>query len=207
MREKLLIAIDGPSASGKGTLSKLLSEKFNIPYLNTGGLYRATARKCTEQNIDLNDEVSICKIAKTLTQVDADNPLNFNEDIGKNASIIAKIQCVRDVLFKFQKDFASQDSGAVLDGRDIGTVICPNANYKFFVIASTEERANRRYKEMIEKGKNVDYTTILQQLKERDINDTNRTASPFKKADDAIVIDTTGKNITEVFNYVLKFIK
>ncbi len=207
MKKRLLIAIDGPSASGKGTLAKLLSEKFNIPHLNTGGLYRGTARKCIENNIDLNNEKAVCNIAKTLTKDDVDNPLNFTEDMGGKASIVAKIQCVRDALFQFQRNFANQDDGAILDGRDIGTVICPDADYKFFVIASVEERAKRRYKEMLEKGKQSDYETILQQLKDRDEKDMNREASPFKKADDAILIDTTNKNIQEVFEYVLSFIK
>ena len=207
MRKRLLIAIDGPSASGKGTLSHLLSKKFNIPHLNTGGLYRGTARKCIENNIDLSDEKAVCEIAKTLTKEDVDNPLNFTEDMGGNASTVGKIQCVRDALFQFQKDFANQDGGAILDGRDIGTVICPDADYKFFVIASAEERAKRRYKEMLEKGKEADYNVILQQLKDRDEKDMNREASPFKKANDAILIDTTDKSIQEVFEYVLGFIK
>lgn len=207
MRKRLLIAIDGPSASGKGTLSDLLSKKFNIPHLNTGGLYRGTARKCIENNVDLNDEKAVCEIAKTLTKEDIDNSLNFTEDMGGKASIVAKIQCVRDALFQFQKNFANQEGGAILDGRDIGTVICPDADYKFFVIASAEKRAERRYKEMLEKGKKADYNIILQQLKDRDEKDMNREASPFKKADDAILIDTTNKNIQEVFEYVLSFIK
>ncbi|MDD2840261.1 MAG: (d)CMP kinase [Rickettsiales bacterium] len=207
MRKRLLIAIDGPSASGKGTLSDLLSKKFNIPHLNTGGLYRGTAKKCLENNIDLADEKAVCEMAKTLTKEDVDNPLNFTEDMGGNASTIAKMQCVRNVLLKFQKDFANQDGGAILDGRDIGTVICPDADYKFFVIASAEERAKRRYKEMLEKGKQADYDVILQQLKDRDEKDMNREASPFKKSDDAILIDTTGKTIQEVFEYVLSLIK
>lgn len=207
MRKRLLIAIDGPSASGKGTLSSLLSKKLNIPHLNTGGLYRGTARKCIENNIDLSDEKMVCEIAKTLTEKDADNSLNFTEDMGGKASIVAKIQCVRDALFQFQKNFANQEGGAILDGRDIGTIICPNADYKFFVIASAEKRAERRYKEMLEKGKQADYDAILTQLKERDEQDMNREASPFKKAEDAILIDTTDKSIQEVFEYVLSFIK
>ena len=207
MNKKFVIAVDGPSASGKGTLCALLSKHFNMPHLNTGGLYRATARICLDKNIDFTDEKSICEIAKNLTLDDVNNPLNFTEEMGGKASIVAKIQSVRDTLLKFQRDFANQEGGAILDGRDIGTTICPNAKYKFFVIASAEERARRRYKEMIEKGKDVKYEDILQQLKDRDEKDMNREASPFKKADDAILIDTTSKSIQEVFEYVLSFIK
>ena len=207
MQKRLLIAIDGPSASGKGTLSKLLSEKFNIPHLNTGGLYRGVAYKAIQSNIDLNDEKSIIKIAKTLNENDISNPAIFTEEMGGKAAIVAKMQSVRDILFKYQKDFANQEGGAILDGRDIGTVICPDADYKFFVIASPEERANRRYKEMKEKGQDVNYDDILNRIKERDERDMNRTASPFRKADDAILIDTTNKNINEVFEEVSSFIK
>lgn len=207
MNNKFVIAVDGPSASGKGTLCALLSQHFNMPHLNTGGLYRATARICLNKNIDFTDEKSICEVAKNLTLDDVNNPLNFTEEMGGKASIVAKIQSVRDTLLKFQRDFANQESGAILDGRDIGTTICPDAKYKFFIIASPEERAKRRYKEMIEKGKDVNYEDILQQLKERDEKDMNRTASPFKKADDAILIDTTGKSIQEVFECVLSFVK
>lgn len=207
MQKRLLIAIDGPSASGKGTVSKLLSEKFNIPHLNTGGLYRGLAYKAMQRGIDLNDEQSLVELAKTLNQDDINNPIIFTEEIGGKAAIVAKIQAVRDVLFNYQRDFANQDGGAILDGRDIGTVICPDADYKFFIIASAEERANRRFKEMKEKGQDVSYDEILAKIKERDERDMNRVASPFKKADDAVLIDTTGKTIDEVFQKVLGFIK
>lgn len=207
MQKRLLIAIDGPSASGKGTLSKLLSEKFNIPHLNTGGLYRGTAYKAMQQGINLEEEKSVVEVAKTLTESDINNPVIFTEEMGGKAAIVAKMQSVRDTLFKYQKDFANQEGGAILDGRDIGTTICPDADYKFFVIASPEERANRRFKEMKEKGQNVSYDEILNKIKERDEKDMNRAASPFKKADDAILIDTTNKSIDEVFKEVLKYIK
>ena len=207
MKKRLLIAIDGPSASGKGTLSELLSKKFNIPALNTGGLYRGVARKAIKNNIDFNNVKELVQIAKNLTSEDVNNPENFTEEIGNKASIIAKIQEIRDALFEYQRKFASQENGAILDGRDIGTVICPDATYKFFVVASQEERARRRYKEMLEKGKSVTYEEMVIKIKERDERDTNRTSSPLKKADDAILIDTTDKNIEEVFQYVLSFIK
>lgn len=207
MQKRLLIAIDGPSASGKGTLSNSLSKKFNIPALNTGGLYRAVAFKASQNNIDLTDAKKLVEIAKNLKEEDINNPAIFTEEVGGKASTVGKVQELRDALFKYQRDFASQDGGAILDGRDIGTVICPDADYKFFVIASAEERARRRYKEMIEKGQKVEYDDILLNIKERDERDMNRPNSPCKKADDAILIDTTGKTIEEVFQYVLSFIK
>lgn len=207
MEKKLLIAIDGPSASGKGTISKLLSEKFNIPHLNTGGLYRGVAYKAHQQNVNLDDEKAVIEVAKTLNEEDINNPVIFTEEVGALASKVAKMQAVRDILFDYQRNFANQEKGAILDGRDIGTVICPDAPYKFFVTASAEERANRRYKEMKEKGQNVSYDEILEKIKKRDEQDMNREASPFKKADDAILIDTTDKNIQEAFEYVLSFIK
>jgi cytidylate kinase len=205
--KKLLIAVDGPSASGKGTLCKLLSQHFNIPHLNTGGLYRGTTYKALQQSIELDDESALVTIAKNLTEDDINNPEIFNEEIGAKTSTVAKIQAVRDALFQYQIDFSNNPTGAILDGRDIGTVICPKADYKFFVIATAEERANRRHKESLEKGISSDYNDILQKIKERDEKDMNREASPFKKAEDAILIDTTDKNIQEVFNYVLSFIK
>jgi cytidylate kinase len=119
---------------------------------------------------------------------------------------VAKIQLVRDALFQYQKDFANNPEGAILDGRDIATVICPNADYKFYVTASPEERAKRRYNEMINKNKLADYDTVLKQIIKRDEDDLNRENSPMKKADDAILIDTTDKTIQKAFEFMLSFI-
>ena len=207
MKNKIVIAIDGPSASGKGTICDLLSKKLNIPHLNTGGLYRAVAYKGLQQNYDLNDIEKMVNIAKNLTEKDITNKEIFTEQIGEKASIVAKLQEVRDALFQYQKDFSNKEEGAILDGRDIGTSICPNADYKFFITATTEERAKRRYKEMVEKGKNVSYEEIFEKLKNRDETDKNRKINPFKKADDAILIDTTNKSIEKVFEEVLSYIK
>lgn len=206
MTKNIVITVDGPSASGKGTICSLLSKHFNIPHLNTGGLYRGLAYKASQLNLDLYNEVEMTELAKTLTEKDINNPIIFTEEVAQKASIVAKIQSVRDVLFQYQVDFSKQDGGAILDGRDIGTVVCPNADYKFFVIASPEERANRRFKEMKEKGQDVNYDEILNQIKNRDEQDKNRTVSPFKQAEDAILIDTTGKTIQEVFDEVLSHI-
>ncbi|MDR3289960.1 MAG: (d)CMP kinase [Rickettsiales bacterium] len=204
--KKLIIAIDGPGASGKGTLCQNLSRYFNIPHLSTGGLYRGTTRKAMELNVAFDNVKKLIEIAKNLTLDDINNPVNFTEEIGSKTPNVAKLQEVRDALFQYQKDFANNPNGAILDGRDIGTVICPDASYKFFVIASAEERAKRRFKEEIEKGLNANYDDILKKIQKRDEIDMNRSASPFKKADDAIEIDTTTKTIQEVFEHVKKFI-
>ena len=203
-----IIAIDGPTASGKGTLAKKISQHFNLPYLNTGGLYRAVALKIIkDNNADFKDKSEVIKILGLVDFSNLDNPELYLEDVGTVASRVSVIQEVRDFLFKYQYDFAHQDGGAVLDGRDIGTVICPDASFKFFIEASVEERAKRRYEEMINKGSKVDYNEILTKLINRDKSDRERVNSPLKKADGAIEVDTTNMSIDEVFKYTLSFIK
>lgn len=205
--KKNVIAVDGFSASGKGSLCILLSEKLHMPYLNTGALYRAIGLKLKELNfVEFNNIDKVLGIVRTIDFSDLSNPLLFTEEIGSWASKVAKIQEVRDFLLHFQKDFCNNKNGAILDGRDIGTTICPEAKYKFFITATPEERAKRRYKEMIEKGVKANYDDILNKLKERDFNDLNRVNSPLKKADDAIEIDTTNMSKEDVLNHVLKFI-
>lgn len=201
----LVIAVDGPTASGKGTVAKKIATYLNIPYLNTGGLYRAVALYLVKNNITDYSKNKVISILNNVDFNDLDNPELYVENIGYIASKIAPIQEVRDYLLKFQRDFAKK--GGVLDGRDIGTVICPNADYKFYINATVEERARRRYKEMVEKGKDVKYEDILEKLKERDKNDMERKNAPLKKADDAIEIDTTNMNKEEVFNKIISFFK
>ena len=201
----LVIAVDGPTASGKGTVAKKIATYLNIPYLNTGGLYRAVALYLVKNNITDYSKNKVISILNNVDFNDLDNPELYVENIGYIASKIAPIQEVRDYLLKFQRDFTKK--GGVLDGRDIGTVICPNADYKFYINATVEERARRRYKEMVEKGKDVKYEDILEKLKERDRNDMERKNAPLKKADDAIEIDTTNMNKEEVFNKIISFLK
>lgn len=201
----LVIAVDGPTASGKGTVAKKIATYLNIPYLNTGGLYRAVALYLVKNNITDYSKNKVISILNNVDFNDLDNPELYVENIGYIASKVAPIQEVRDYLLKFQRDFAKK--GGVLDGRDIGTVICPNADYKFYINATVEERARRRYKEMVEKGKDVKYEDILEKLKERDKNDMERKNAPLKKADDAIEIDTTNMNKEEVFNKIISFLK
>lgn len=201
----IVVAIDGPTASGKGTVAKNLAQKLNLPYLNTGGLYRAVALYLIKNNIDYNDLDSVLKILDNVDFSNLDDPELYVENVGFIASHVAKIQEVRDFLLKFQKDFAKK--GGVLDGRDIGTVICPDAEYKFFLTATVEERANRRYKEMISKNQNASYEEILEKLKARDKNDMERKNAPLLKADDAIEIDTTNMTKEEVFDKIFSYFK
>ncbi len=202
-----VIAVDGLSASGKGSLCSSLSKILNLPYLNTGALYRAIGLKLKQLNFNNFNNVSdLLGIASSIDFSKLEDPELFTEEIGGLASKVAKIQEVRDFLLKFQKDFCNNEKGAILDGRDTGTTICPEARYKFFITASAEERAKRRYKEMVEKGIDLDYETILQKIKERDFNDINRPNSPLKKADDAIEIDTTNMGKEDVLNKVLEII-
>lgn len=202
-----IVAIDGPTASGKGTLAKKIASHFNLPYLNTGGLYRSVALYLYKNNlVDFTDENEVINILDKVDFSDLENEELYTENIGFIASKVAPIQEVRKFLFDFQRNFALQPSGAVLDGRDIGTVICPEARFKFYVTASVEERARRRFKEMQSKGKDTTYETILQQLVDRDKQDSQRKNSPLKMAEDAIEIDTTNLNKDEAFGEVLKYI-
>lgn len=203
-----IIVIDGPTASGKGTLAKKLAKHFELPYLNTGGLYRAVALKMMLDNkSDFNDKNEVIDILRYVDFSNLENPDLYTENVGNIASKVSVIQEVRDFLFKYQHDFAYQTGGAILDGRDIGTVICPDASFKFFIVADVEERAKRRHKEMLEKGFEVDYNEILTKLVNRDKSDKERANSPLKKADDAVEVNTTNMSIDQVFEYVLSFIK
>ena len=214
MNEKnhIIIAIDGPSASGKGTLAKKLANYFDLPYLNTGALYRFVAYKMIIEDIKLEDfEKNISLLLKDIDQESLENNELFTEKTGVRASIIAKNLKLRQELFKFQRDFVKNSSnnsgGVVIEGRDTTTVICPEANYKFFVKADVEIRAKRRFEQLQKNDKDLNYQEILEQLKKRDENDFNRKNSPLKKAKDAIEIDNGTLSIEEGFNLLLKYIK
>ncbi len=208
----LLIAIDGPSASGKGTLAKKVAQHFNLPYLNTGALYRLVAYRILQQKIDPNDFVkNIAHLTASIVESDLDNEELFNEEVGSVASIIARNQKLRIALFDFQKNFVVEGrkkyNGCVIEGRDTTTVVCPEANYKFFVTADVEIRAKRRFEQLQGQGKKVSYDEILAQLKQRDASDLNRETSPLKIAKDAVVIDNGMLSIAEGVGEVLKKIK
>ncbi len=207
----IVIAIDGPSASGKGTLAKKLATHFHIPFLSTGAIYRLVALRLIKQKIDpKNFEVNIQKLAANITESDLDNDELFTEEVGSVTSSIAKNQKLREELFYFQKKFVEDGKlamGAVLDGRDTTTVICPDADFKFFVTADVEVRARRRFEQLKQKVGDVVYEDILSQLKLRDENDFNRSDSPLKIASDAIVIDNSQLSIEQGFYKILQEIE
>lgn len=212
MNKSLTIAIDGPSASGKGTLSKKLAEYFKLPYLNTGALYRLIALRVINRKIDTNNfSKEISHLVKDINESDLDCEELFSEKVGAVASIIAKKSDLRSALFSFQKDFIQngkdKKGGAVLDGRDTTTVICPDADYKFFVTANVEVRAKRRFDQLIKKGDEVSYEEILAQLKKRDDNDLNRPESPLTIANEAIIINNEKLSIEEGFQKILHIIE
>jgi cytidylate kinase len=209
--KNLLIAIDGPSSSGKGTIAKKIAAHFNFPCLNTGALYRGIAFLALEGGLDLqNDEGKIIPLCQNLASLDLESSKLHNEEMGKAASIVAVNPNIRKAIFDLQRNFAlnglKQNGGAILEGRDIGTVICPDANYKFFITATAEVRAQRRFKQLQESNQAANYDLILQQLKSRDDQDKNRKTSPLKKADDAIEIDTSQMSVAEVLEKILKVI-
>jgi cytidylate kinase len=212
MPKNLLIAIDGPSSSGKGTVAKKIAAHLNLPCLNTGALYRAIAFLALQEGLNLEkDEEKIILLCKQIASLDLESPKLHNEEIGKAASIVAVNSNIRKEIFDLQRNFAlkglKENGGAVLEGRDIGTVICPDANYKFFIIASPEVRAQRRLRQLKQNNLPANYDIILEQLKARDFQDKNRASSPLKKADDAVEIDTSNMNVDEVFGKILGCVK
>ena len=213
----LLIAIDGPAGSGKSTVAKLISKKYNIPYLDTGAMYRALGYFLNTEKIDVNDEKTVIKKLDDIQmQIQFDNetqhvivngidttPFIRNYEVSKLASDVSKHKDVRIKLVSIQREFAENNS-VVLDGRDIGTYVLPNAKFKFYLTASPEERAKRRCKEMKDKGIDIEYNAVLADINQRDYNDSHRAFAPLKKADDAIEIDTTGYSINEVLDLIEK---
>ncbi len=186
----MIIAVDGPTASGKGTISKRLAAHFDLPFLDTGMLYRAVGWTVKQQGgnpDDENDAVKGCVFDDGLL----DDAALRSEGIGSYASKVSVHPSVRTALDKRQRDFANQAKGAVLDGRDIGTVIAPNADAKLFVIASPEARAVRRFEEMISRGEDVNFDDVLADILKRDDRDQNRATAPLKPAEDADLLDTT----------------
>ncbi len=203
MKKNLVIAIDGPSASGKGTLAKKLAAHFGLPYLNTGALYRLVAWRVMEQKIEPGEfENHIGELVQNISESDLEPEELFSEKVGAVASIIAKNPKLRAALFDLQRDFVTNEKGAVLDGRDTTTVIAPDADFKFFVTADVEIRAQRRFNQL-----QTDYEEILAQLKRRDENDFGRADAPLQIAKDAVVIDNGNLSIEEGFQKILEIIK
>ena len=206
----MIIAIDGPSASGKGTLAKKLAAELNLAYLDTGKIYRAVGFNMLRQNKNLDNKLAALEMAKMLDYNDLDNPQLKNDDVAQAASKIAVMPDVRQALLEFQQNFAknppADKDGVVLDGRDIGTVICPDAHIKLFILANVEIRAKRRHKELLDREEPSIYQQVLADLQERDERDSNRKQAPLKAADDAIIIDTSDMTILEVLNFALRVI-
>jgi cytidylate kinase len=194
------IAIDGPAAAGKGTISKAVAQHFGFAHLDTGLLYRATGAKTFEG-------LSPIEAAQTLTAQDLERDDLRSADAGQAASRVAAEPAVREALVDFQQAFARREGGAVLDGRDIGTVICPDAEVKLYVIASDEVRARRRHKELVEKGEEITFEEVLDDLRERDERDVARATAPLKPAEDAVVIDTTSMSIEQAVAKVIELIE
>lgn len=193
----LIIAIDGPAASGKGTLARRLAREFDLPHLDTGLTYRAVALALLTDNLPLDNEALAVKAAGQIDLSDMDKDVLSDHQIGIAASRVAVMPELRAELVKLQKKFAA--GGAVLDGRDIGTVVFPDADIKFFVTASPEARAERRFKEAAGKGSDTTYDQILHDIRERDHRDSSRSSSPLQKAVDAHLIDTTKMDIESAF--------
>ena len=210
--KNLVIAVDGPAGAGKSTIAKLIAEKLNINYIDTGAMYRAITYKCLQNNIDINNEKEVINIAKNCEIDFKDNNIYLNGEIltdeirtmevSNNVSNVAKIKEVRYLMVDVQRNIGKVSS-VILDGRDIGSYVFPNADYKFFLIATPEERGNRRYKELVNKGYDVNLEEIIKDIIKRDEIDPNREFAPLVKAEDAIEIDTTGKSINEVVQSVL----
>lgn len=202
---RLVIAVDGPAASGKGTLGKKLAAHFGLPHLDTGLLYRAVGKKYLMANDD--DPAAAIHAAETFHIAELADSNLHNEEIGQAASVVSAIPEVRAALLDFQKKFARHDKGAVLDGRDIGTVICPDAPVKLYITASAEVRADRRFQQQRKLDPNANYDSILKAIRERDARDQQRAAAPLKPAKDAMILDTTDLAIEDVFTEALALVR
>ncbi len=207
MASPLVIAIDGPAASGKGTLSKKLAEHFNLAHLDTGLTYRAVAHQLLAQNKPLDDEDVAVDAAQTVDLGSLDKAVLSAHEIGEAASKIAVMAGVRKTLVEQQRKFATKPGGAVLDGRDIGTVVCPKATIKLFVTAAPRERARRRWNEMQLKGIDADFDSVLADVHRRDERDMSRADSPLKPADDAHLLDTSEMDIEAAFRAAVDLIE
>ncbi|EEA84918.1 (d)CMP kinase [Peptacetobacter hiranonis] len=212
----MIIAVDGPAGAGKSTISKLIAKKLNINYIDTGAMYRAVTYKCLSEGVDVKNEEAVIEVAKR-TDIDfRDNNIYLDSkvvnekirtrEVSANVSDVAKIKEVRYLMVDVQREIGTRND-VILDGRDIGSYVFPNADYKFFLVATPEERGRRRYKELCEKGFEGTLEEIIKDIEKRDEIDSNREFAPLKKADDAIEIDTTGLGIDEVVEAVVSKIK
>lgn len=214
--KNIIVAIDGPAGSGKSTIAKIIADRYSFTYIDTGAMYRMITLYCLENKINFENEIAIKNILDTISlDMQGDKFLLNNIDVSKeiretrineNVSKIASIKIVRENLVNLQRKI-SQGKNVILDGRDIGTVVFPNAQIKIYLIASPEERAKRRYRELVQKGTEISYEEVLKSIKERDYIDSTRKESPLMKADDAIELDSTGLKIEEVLDFISKKIE
>ncbi|WP_238882658.1 (d)CMP kinase [Clostridium sp. YIM B02551] len=213
---RISVAIDGPAGAGKSTIAKIIAKKLNLMYINTGAMYRAVTLEAIKSDISFTD---IDKLSSLIDKMEMHferdnlilNGIDIQEElstlqVSSNVSNYAQVPEVREKLVYLQQDM-SKKFNVIMDGRDIGTVVLKDSPYKFFLTASSEERARRRYEELISKGMKVEFDEILEDMKKRDFIDTHRETDPLRKADDAIEIDTTGLDIDGVVNKILEYIK
>jgi CMP/dCMP kinase len=202
----MIIAIDGPAASGKGTLGKRIAAHYGLAHIDTGKLYRAVARDTLAKGGDPSDADDALAAAKALDPKTLADPALIDVTLGEAASLVARHPGVRNALLAYQRGFARQKPGAVLDGRDIGTVICPDAEVKLFVTAAPEERARRRFLELKRTGMAVSEEDVLADIRRRDERDKSRATAPLARAEDAVLLDTTNLDIDAAFRAAIDLI-
>lgn len=202
----MIIAIDGPAASGKGTLAALVAEHLGYDCLDTGLLYRAVAHDVRAAGGALDDEATAARAATMLDVTTLGDPELKAATMGEAASVVAGHPAVRAALLDLQREFARRPPGVVMDGRDIGTVVCPDADVKIFVTADVEVRARRRFDELAVRGEAVTYEGVLEVIKRRDARDQGRSAAPLRAASDAVVLDTTGMTVSEALEAALDIV-
>jgi cytidylate kinase len=203
----MIIAIDGPAASGKGTLARRLAARFGLTYLDTGALYRAVGHAVLSAGAEPHDETAAVAAARAMAPERLGDAALRTPEVGRAASIVAAMPTVRAALLDYQRSVAATPPGAVLDGRDIGTVICPDADVKLFVTAVLEARAERRYRELAAAGAGADRETVLRDLAERDARDAGRDSAPLRPAADAHLLDTSNLDIETAFQAALSIIE
>jgi len=205
-RRSLVIAIDGTAASGKGTLARRLAGHYGLPHMDTGAIYRACAKRLLDAGGDPDDPAAAARAAAAVVPEDLDAPALRADAVAQAASKVSAVPGVRAALLDLQRDFAARPGGAVLDGRDIGTVVCPGADAKIFVTAETAVRARRRFEELRARGETVIYDAVLQDMEARDARDSRRKIAPLRPADDALVLDTSTLAPDAVFERARAFV-
>ncbi|SEN27413.1 (d)CMP kinase [Lihuaxuella thermophila] len=211
--KRFLVAIDGPAGAGKSTVARQVAERLGLTYVDTGAMYRALAWKALRDGVDMEDEEAVAHLAESITFTLEPNGIRVNgiplkdeirtPQVSELASAVATMPKVRKILVNKQQEIAASQS-VVMDGRDIGTHVLPNADVKIFLTASIDERARRRYKELTAKGIPADLEALQEQIRRRDENDRNRAYAPLRQAEDAILVDTTNQSVQEVIEVILQ---